>query len=229
MARRIENGWELVGLMRAYDSQEGVRSSVSIPATDANNWLNHAPGVRIGLMSIEHIVGLLIEERDRLEAAISALQSPSSAPEGIDEDPTMPDWVKPNAKVAPAPKKKGFSAATRRKMAEGQKRRWAAKRAAVVAESVSPIRETNSVRIEQASASKGDEEFKSKKSEAKKSSWAKRKKATISAAAKPKATPAKTPAAPKKKATAARSAAFSKKMSETMKKAWAKWKKAAKK
>ena len=30
-------------------------------------------------MSIEHIVGLLIEERDRLEAAIAALQGPSSA------------------------------------------------------------------------------------------------------------------------------------------------------
>ena len=65
-------------------------------------------------MSIEHIVGLLIEERDRLEAAISALQSPSSAPEGIDEDPTMPDWVKPKA---PAKKKQtvgeGDYAATR--------------------------------------------------------------------------------------------------------------------
>src|ERR1700733_15013699 len=79
-------------------------------------------------MSIEHIVSLLIEERDRLEAAISALQGRASAPAGIYEDPTMQDWVKPKAKVAP--KKKGFSAATRRRMAEGQRRRYAAIRAA---------------------------------------------------------------------------------------------------
>jgi hypothetical protein len=86
-------------------------------------------------MSTEHIVSLLIEERDRLEAAISALQGPSSAPAGISEGPTMPDWVKP--KGAPARKKRGMSAATRRKMAEGQKRRWAAINAAK-AEAIAP-------------------------------------------------------------------------------------------
>jgi hypothetical protein len=175
-------------------------------------------------MSIEHIVGLLIEERDRLEAAISALQGPS-APAGIYEDPTMPDWVKPNAKVAPAPKKKGFSAARRRKMAEGQKRRWAAINAAK-AESVAP---KMSEKLADIIAPPEDAEFKSAMSAAMKASWAKRKKATATVAATPTVVTAKAPSAPKRKAATGKSAAFSKKMSETMKKAWAKRKKAAKK
>ena len=52
----------------------------------------------------------------------------------------MPDWVKPASKKlpTPAPKKKGFSAATRRKMAEGQKRRWAAINEAKVEKAVAP-------------------------------------------------------------------------------------------
>jgi hypothetical protein len=163
-------------------------------------------------MSTEHIVGLLIEERDRLEAAIAALQGPSSAPAGIYEDPTMPDWVKPKAKVAPAPEKKGFSAATRRRMAEGQKRRWAAINAAK-AEPVAPkISETLAAII----APPEDAEFKSAMSAAIKASSAKRKKATAAVAAKPTVVTAKAPLPPKKKAATAKSAAFSKKMSETM-------------
>jgi hypothetical protein len=108
-------------------------------------------------MSTEHIVSLLIEERDRLEAAISALQGPASAPVNVYDDPTMPDWVKPKANVALAPKKKGFSAATRRKMAEGQKRRWAAINAAKA----------------EAIASSEDAEFKQKMSAAIKKTTAK--------------------------------------------------------
>jgi hypothetical protein len=176
-------------------------------------------------MSTEHIVGLLIEERDRLQAAIAALQGPASATAGIYEDPTMPDWVKPKAKVAPAPKKKGFSAATRRKMAEGQKRRWAAINAA----HADPVAPKTSKTLAAIIAPPEDAEFKSAMSAAMKASWAKRKKATAALAAKPTVVTAIAPAAPKKKAATAKSAAFSKKMSETMKKAWAKRKKAAKK
>jgi hypothetical protein len=77
-----------------------------------------------------HIIQLLIVERDRLERAIKALQGSSPKVVDIDDDPMMPDWVKPKAQVAAAPKKKGFSAATRRRMAEGQRRRYAAIRAA---------------------------------------------------------------------------------------------------
>jgi hypothetical protein len=121
----------------------------------------------------EQIIQLLVAERDRLGRAIEALQG--SSPEVVDvyDDPTMPDWVRPaSKKTAPAPKKKRFSAATRRKMAEGQKRRWAAINAAK-AEAAAP---KLSKRLAAIIAPPEDAEFKSKMSEAMKASWAKRKK-----------------------------------------------------
>jgi hypothetical protein len=69
-------------------------------------------------MAIESIVALLIAERDKLERAIMALQAGGTETESL----------KP-AEVAPK-KKRHISAATRRKMALGQRRRQAALRAA---------------------------------------------------------------------------------------------------
>jgi hypothetical protein len=123
-------------------------------------------------MSIEHIVTLLIEEHDRLEAAIAALQGPPSAPAGIYE----PDWVKPKTKAEP--KRKGLNAATRRKMAEGQKRRWAAinaAKAAPVVQKKAPSKKA--ALLETVTPSAADAEFKAKMSIAMKKAWAKRKKA----------------------------------------------------
>jgi hypothetical protein len=128
-----------------------------------------------------HIVNLLIEERDRLEEAIQALQGtapakrrgrpPAKKTLDVYDDPSMPDWVKP------AKKKRKVSAAARKRMAEGQRKRWAAVKAAKVAESVSPKRKTQSVRMAEAIAPKEDAEFKSKMSIAMAKSWAKRKRA----------------------------------------------------
>jgi hypothetical protein len=76
-------------------------------------------------MATEHIVQLLIQERDRLNRAIEALQG---AVKRRGRPPKNPSAVV--AAVPDAPKKrKGFSAATRRKMALAQKKRWAAKKA----------------------------------------------------------------------------------------------------
>lgn len=66
-------------------------------------------------MPIEQILSLMIQERDRLNRAIEALQG--SAHRGT-LAPGMPK------------KRKAFSAATRRKMALAQKKRWAAAKAA---------------------------------------------------------------------------------------------------
>jgi hypothetical protein len=122
-------------------------------------------------MSTSHIIALLIEERDHIQAAITALHG-APAP----KTDNVPDWVLPIAK--PAKKKRKVSAAARKRMAEGQRKRWEAKRATVVAESVSPTRKTNSVRIAEAIAPPAEDvEFKSKMSAAMKASWAKRKKA----------------------------------------------------
>jgi hypothetical protein len=97
-------------------------------------------------MPTEHIVALLIAERDRLTKAIEALQGPAkrlgrppknpvAVPAAAEySDPTMPDWVKSKSKVAPTPEpvptKRKMSAAGRRAIREGVRRRWAAVRAA---------------------------------------------------------------------------------------------------
>jgi hypothetical protein len=72
-------------------------------------------------MPTEHIVSLLIEERDRLEAAIAALRGGSSA----SPEPAIAP-VQPGAEAAPAPKKKRkLSAVGRRRIVEATKARWA--------------------------------------------------------------------------------------------------------
>jgi hypothetical protein len=126
----------------------------------------------------EHIIQLLVAERDRLNSVIEMLGP--TKPVDVYDDPTMPEWVKPKAKVAPAPKKKGFSAATRRRMAEGQKRRWAAINAAKA--QTAPKKKSAKAIIAEVIAPAEDVEFKSKMSIAMAKSWAKRK-----AAAKKKA------------------------------------------
>jgi hypothetical protein len=124
----------------------------------------------------EHIIQLLIVERDRLERAIAVLQGTSPKVLDIYDDPTMPDWVKPASKKAPtpaAPKRKRMSAATRRRMAEGQRRRYAAIRAAKTEAAAPKI----SKKLAEIVAPSEDAEFKAKMSAAMKASWAKRKKA----------------------------------------------------
>jgi hypothetical protein len=113
----------------------------------------------------DEILNLLLIERTKLDAAIEALHGASPA-----KRRGRPPATEAAAPSTPAEKKRELSAATRRKMAAGQKRRWEAKRAAV-AESVAPIRKTDSVRIAEGV------ELKSKRSAAMKAAWAKRKKA----------------------------------------------------
>jgi hypothetical protein len=72
-------------------------------------------------MPTEHIVALLIEERDKLNRAIKALQGPTK-PRGRQLPAIESDTTKP--------KKRHVSAASRRKMAAAQKKRWAAVAAA---------------------------------------------------------------------------------------------------
>jgi hypothetical protein len=69
-------------------------------------------------MPTEPIVALLLAERDRLNRAIEALREPVS----YRRPPSNPT---PDA-VAAQPKKRDVSAASRRRMALAQKKRWAA-------------------------------------------------------------------------------------------------------
>lgn len=81
----------------------------------------------ISLMPIDHVVALLIAERDKLNAAIEALQGPRKKPVVADSASAGGGGGKA---VASAPKKRKVSTAARKRMAEGQKKRWAAIKAA---------------------------------------------------------------------------------------------------
>jgi hypothetical protein len=78
-------------------------------------------------MATEHILTLLIQERDRLNRAIEALQGPAKRrgrpPKSVDGSDAM--IVRDTLA-----KGKKRSAATRKKMAMAQKKRWAEKKAA---------------------------------------------------------------------------------------------------
>ena len=75
-------------------------------------------------MATEHILALLIQERDRIHRAIEAL-APLKRRGRPPKKLLLGGWVSSGEK-----KRKGFSAATRRKMALAQKARWAARKAA---------------------------------------------------------------------------------------------------
>ena len=152
-------------------------------------------------MSTSHIVDLLVAERSRLQAAIDALKGApehglpdwvqgKKAPQQAAQRTSLSrseqmkeNWRKRKAQAANAvvtpgqPKKKHkLSAEVRKRMAEGQRKRWEKLNAAKT-EAASP-RKTNSVKIAEAIApTKEDAEFKSKMSIAMAKSWAKRKKA----------------------------------------------------
>ncbi|HTB11056.1 MAG TPA: hypothetical protein VK752_05785 [Bryobacteraceae bacterium] len=72
-------------------------------------------------MPTDHILALLIAERDKLNRAIEALQG---SPKRVGRPPKAgAPVVEPNSA---APKKRHVNAAARRKMAAAQKKRWAA-------------------------------------------------------------------------------------------------------
>jgi hypothetical protein len=95
--------------------------------------------VSLTFMATDHILALLISERDKLTAAIEALQGPTT----IDETPgpgrkavlpSVEQDSKPEETVGPtAPTKRKMSAAGRRAIIAGTKKRWAAIRAAKAA------------------------------------------------------------------------------------------------
>jgi hypothetical protein len=72
-------------------------------------------------MPTDHILTLLITERDKLNRAIEALQ-------GSAKRPGRPPKAVATAPVASAPKRKRRSAAQRKAQAERMKAYWAAKR-----------------------------------------------------------------------------------------------------
>ena len=78
-------------------------------------------------MPTDDILALLIAERDKLNAAIAALQGPAKR---RGRPPKKAAAAAPPPVSAPARKKRHFSAAQRAAAAERMRQRWAAKRKA---------------------------------------------------------------------------------------------------
>jgi hypothetical protein len=74
-------------------------------------------------MPTDHILSLLIAEREKLNAAIEALQGPA-------KKPVVADSASAGGGGGKAAAKRKVSAAARKRMAEAQKKRWAAIKAA---------------------------------------------------------------------------------------------------
>lgn len=84
--------------------------------------------VTILKMPIQHILALLIEERDRLSSAIAALQGPAPR-RGRLAKTSLAVSESPVATPKPARRRRKFSAAQKKKQAERMKAYWAAKKA----------------------------------------------------------------------------------------------------
>jgi hypothetical protein len=83
-------------------------------------------------MPIEHILGLLIAERDRLNKAIDALQTPSARTgrPPVSRAAAAPAVAPGVAGAAPVKKGRHFTPAQKKKQADKMKAYWAAKRKA---------------------------------------------------------------------------------------------------
>jgi hypothetical protein len=86
-------------------------------------------------MPTDHILSLLIAERDKLNAAISLLGGTPAKRRGRPPKSSMPDWVTSNGASVPpleipAKKKRHFSAAQRKAAAERMRKMWAKKKKA---------------------------------------------------------------------------------------------------
>jgi len=129
-------------------------------------------------MATDHILALLLIERDKLDAAIEALQGPttSEAPLPVEQAP------KPAPPVVPAaPAKRKLSAAGRRAIIAATKKRWAAIRAAKAAPAPVAV-ELKAAPAKAPAAAKRETSaaksiaFRKKMSERMKAAWAARKK-----------------------------------------------------
>ena len=97
-------------------------------------------------MATDHILALIIIERDKLTGAIEALQGPKTTQKtpGPGRKAVLPpveqDSKPPEAVVPSAPAKRKMSAAGRRAIIAGTKKRWAAIKAAkAAAETPAPV------------------------------------------------------------------------------------------
>jgi hypothetical protein len=139
-------------------------------------------------MTTDHILALLVRERDKFTKAIDALQGPKrkGRPPGPGRKAVLPSVEQdsmPEETVGPtAPVKRKMSAAGRRAIIAATKKRWAAIRAAKAAAAPAPVAARQEAAPAKAPAAKHKTSyakgaaFRKKMSETIKKAWAARKK-----------------------------------------------------
>jgi hypothetical protein len=133
-------------------------------------------------MSTDHILALLMSERDKVTRAIEALQGPTARrgrPQGSGRKAVRPSVVQDSASIAPStPAKRKLSAAGRRAIIAGTKKRWAAIKAAKAAKAaaVGPASTATKAAPAEAPAGSRNAAFRKKMSQRMKAAWAARKK-----------------------------------------------------
>ena len=81
-------------------------------------------------MATDHIVALLIQERDRLNRAIEALHGPIKRRGRPPKRASFPSSISVEAEAPPVKKKRTFTAAQRKEQAKRMKAYWVAKKKA---------------------------------------------------------------------------------------------------
>ena len=133
-------------------------------------------------MASDHILALLISERNKLTKAIEALQGPTERQAVTPVAAATPVAASKTHEIAVSkPAKRKLSAAGRRAIIEGTKKRWAAFNAAKAA-AEAPVAVTAKAAPAKAAAkaSPANAAFRKKMSERMKAAWAVRKKKAAS-------------------------------------------------
>lgn len=129
-------------------------------------------------MATDQILALLLAERDKITGAIEALQGPTKRkgrPPGSGRKAVLPS-VEQDSKPVAVPAKRKLSAAGRRAIIAGTKKRWAAVKAAnAAAAAPAPVAVAPKAAPAKAAAAKTTA-FRKKMSETMKKAWAARKK-----------------------------------------------------
>lgn len=77
-------------------------------------------------MNVDEIVRQLKEQRSRIDAAITALETGGWASSGVKRRGRPPGTTNKQRAPKPAAKRRGMSAAARKRIAEAMRKRWAA-------------------------------------------------------------------------------------------------------
>jgi len=134
-------------------------------------------------MATDHILALLLAERDKIIEAIAVLEGTKGAKPGPDRKTAGPsverDSKQATASATKSPAKRQLSAAGRKAIVDATKKRWAALRAAKASSPAVPAAGTAKPESTTKKASPANAAFRKKMSERMKTAWVARKKKAV--------------------------------------------------